>query len=407
MKHTILSCIAILMLFCLAGCTNEKGIENTDVNASDSTIVTIEVTTTETSVPATIESIAPTIEPTNIPATNTIASVEKPTVVPTVKPTALQTTPIVTVPAIPAVTKPMIVPTATVEMNVSDKIKAPAEVYSNVVNSTVWITANFDDYSTSCSTGFVLSTDGYIMASYGAVAGAESIVVTMYDGSEYAGKEIGYDTVSNITVLKIDAEKVEPVKTGDLGGVDVGDGIVTIGAYPYERNFAMVTGYISSVQPLLIGCSAYAGSAVFNLQGEVIAVAKNKESTADHMLAIPIYEAVSAAEKIIENVKVNGYFSKPYIGVSVATVSEESQAYGLPQGASVMQIVENSPAATAGLLVNDIITKVNGQEIAGSNDLVTVVQKAKIGDELKLTIYRMGDIIELAITVGEQSSAKE
>ena len=119
--------------------------------------------------------------------------------------------------------------------------------------------------------------------------------------------------------------------------------------------------------------------------------------------AIPINKARSIAESIIEK----GYVSKPYVGVSVTTVSEETQAYGLPQGASVQQIVEDSPAAAAGLQINDIITHVNGEEITGSTDLVTVVRNAAIGDELKLTVYRMGKTMEITVTVGEQKTTTQ
>ena len=79
--------------------------------------------------------------------------------------------------------------------------------------------------------------------------------------------------------------------------------------------------------------------------------------------------------------------------------------YGLPQGASVQQIVENSPAAEAGLQINDIITHVNGNEIASSNDMVAAVRNAAIGDELKLTVYRMGKTVEVTVTVGEQKTS--
>ena len=97
-----------------------------------------------------------------------------------------------------------------------------------------------------------------------------------------------------------------------------------------------------------------------------------------------------------------GYFSKPYIGVSVTDVSEESQGYGLPKGAAVKEIVADSPAAAAGLQINDIITQVDGAAITGSSDLVAIVGDKNVGDVMKLTVYRMGQTLELTLTVGEQ-----
>ena len=151
--------------------------------------------------------------------------------------------------------------------------------------------------------------------------------------------------------------------------------------------------------------SGNSGGALFNLYGEVIGITTAKyssnssQASIDNIgFAIPINKARSIAESIIEK----GYVSKPYIGVSVATVSKETQSYGLPQGASVKEVVENSPAAKAGLKTNDIITHVNGKEITGSSDLIGIVGNAAVGDQLKLTVYRRGSTLELTLTVGEQ-----
>jgi serine protease Do len=106
--------------------------------------------------------------------------------------------------------------------------------------------------------------------------------------------------------------------------------------------------------------------------------------------------------KIVESLIEKGYISKPYIGVSVTDVSEETQSYGLPQGAAVRSIVADSPAEKAGLQANDIITAVDGKTITGSSDLVSVVGESEVGQVLKLTVYRKGVTIELELTVGEQ-----
>ena len=112
---------------------------------------------------------------------------------------------------------------------------------------------------------------------------------------------------------------------------------------------------------------------------------------------------------MIESIIENGYVSKPYIGVSVASVSVETQSYGLPQGAAVKVIAENSPAEAAGLQINDIITAVNGTAITGSSDLVKVINQSTVGEALTLSIYRNGNDLNLTLTVGEkiQSALEE
>ena len=114
--------------------------------------------------------------------------------------------------------------------------------------------------------------------------------------------------------------------------------------------------------------------------------------------AIPINRIRSIVESIIEK----GYIAKPYLGVSLTDVSAETQSYGLPQGASVKTVTEDSPAANAGLQVNDIITHVDDKEITGSSDVVKIVSECEVGQSLKLKVYRMGVTVDLEITVGEQ-----
>jgi len=97
-----------------------------------------------------------------------------------------------------------------------------------------------------------------------------------------------------------------------------------------------------------------------------------------------------------------GYISKPYIGVSVSDVSQQTQLYGIPAGAAVQSVAEDGPAATAGLQAGDIITKLNGTDITDSNQLVERISAATVGESLTLTVYRQGETIEIAVTVGEQ-----
>ncbi len=314
------------------------------------------------------------------------------------------------------------------------KLMTPAEVYAVNVNSTVGITTsittNFWGYqstSAAAGSGFILSDDGYILTNYHVVENSNSISVAMYDGSSHDAKLIGYDEGNDVAVLKIDAENLVPVVLGDSKNINVGDSVVAIGNPLGELTFSLTSGTISAkdreitmssgatMRLMQTDCainSGNSGGALFNLYGEVIGITNAKyssnastEASIDNIgFAIPINKARSIAESIIEK----GYVSKPYIGVSVTTVSSETQSYGLPQGAAVKSIDKDGPAAAAGLKVNDIITHVNGKEIRGSSDLISIINDAKVGDICKLTVYRKGDTVELSITIGEKiQSAQE
>ena len=310
----------------------------------------------------------------------------------------------------------------------TSKLMTPAEVYAANVNSTVGITTSittnlwgYQTTSAASGSGFIFSNDGYILTNYHVVDGSNSITVSLYDGRSCDAKLIGYDESNDVAVLKIEADNLVPVILGNSDNLNVGDSVVAIGNPLGELTFSLTSGSISAkereitmssgttMQLMQTDCainSGNSGGALFNLYGEVIGVTNAKYSTSSSSsasidnigFAIPINKARRIAESIIEK----GYISKPYIGVSVTNVSAETQSYGLPQGAAVKEITKDSPAAAAGLAVNDIITHVNGNAISGSSDLVSIVTKSNPGDILSLTVYRQGQTITLSVTIGEQ-----
>ena len=309
----------------------------------------------------------------------------------------------------------------------TSKLMTPAEVYAANVNSTVGITTsittNFWGYQTTSAasgSGFIFSSDGYILTNFHVVEDSSAITVSMYDGKTYDAKLIGYDEGNDVAVLKIEAEGLVPVILGNSDQINVGDSVVAIGNPLGELTFSLTSGAISAkdreitmstgatMRLMQTDCainSGNSGGALFNLYGEVIGITNAKYSSSssgasiDNIgFAIPINKARTIAESIIEK----GYVSKPYVGISVATVSEETQSYGLPQGAAVKEVTKDSPAAEAGLKVNDIITHVGGEAITGSSQLVGIIGEAAPGDVLKLTVYRQGATIEISLTVGEQ-----
>ena len=307
------------------------------------------------------------------------------------------------------------------------KLMTAAEVYAANVNSTVGITTSvttnfwgFQTTSAASGSGFILTADGYVLTNYHVIESSNSISVTLYDGKSYDAALIGYDESSDIAVLKIDADGLTPVVLGDSDNLNVGDSVIAIGNPLGELTFSLTSGAVSalnreitlsnSVTMNLIqtDCainSGNSGGALFNLYGEVIGITNAKYSgsgtgaSIDNIgFAIPINHVRGIVESIIEN----GYVAKPYIGVTVSDVSEETMGYGLPAGAAVKAVSQDSPAEKAGLQVNDIITAVNGKEISGRTGLSEAVSAASVGDTLTLTVYRQGKTISAEVTVGEQ-----
>ena len=310
-------------------------------------------------------------------------------------------------------------------------LMTPAQVYAKNVNSTVGITTsvttNFWGYQTTSAasgSGFVYSDDGYILTNYHVVEDSNAISVSMYDGRTLDAKLVGYDESNDIAVLKVDAENLVPVIIGDSSNLNVGDSVIAIGNPLGELTFSLTSGVVSALARevtfsdgitmslIQTDCainSGNSGGALFNLYGEVIGItnakysgSSNSSASIDNIgFAIPVNRIRSIVDSIIEN----GFVVKPYIGVSIVDVSEETQSYGLPKGASIRSIEAESPAQECGLQVNDIITHVNGEEITGASDLKMRVTESKPDDELKLTVWRKGKTIELTLIVGQQIQA--
>lgn len=304
-----------------------------------------------------------------------------------------------------------------------------AQVYAANVNSTVGITTsytttNFWGYqstSAAAGSGFIVSEDGYIVTNYHVVEQSDTITVACYDGTEYAALLVGYDESNDIAVLKVEATGLSPVILGDSDDLNVGDDVLAIGNPLGELTFTLTAGKISAkdrevtfsnnvtMDLLQTDCainSGNSGGALFNMYGEVVGVTNAKYSgnsgsgaSIDNIaFAIPINTARPIVESIIEE----GYVTKPFVGVTVSDVGQEYQDYGIPQGAAIQSVVQDSPAQKAGLKKGDIVTAVDGKALTSAKALVDDIGTRKAGDQMALTVYRRGQTVEITVTVEER-----
>ncbi len=307
---------------------------------------------------------------------------------------------------------------------------SPSDVYANNVNAAVGITTsittNYYGYTTKAAasgSGFIYSEDGYIVTNYHVIDDSNSITVTTYDNKSYPAKIVGCDEDNDIAVLKIDAEGLQPVVLGDSDALRIGDTVLAIGNPLGELTFSLTMGIVSAmgrevtfssgstmalIQTDAAINSGNSGGALFNMYGEVVGITNAKYSSSNLSSAASVDNIgfaipIDSVKRVISEIIEYGHAVKPYIGVSIYTVTAEMQDYGLPLGAVVNAVSEGSPAETAGLRKNDIITAINGESVSNSSELKRIVSRSTPGDELVLSVYRReeGDI-ELKVVVTDR-----
>ena len=310
---------------------------------------------------------------------------------------------------------------------------SPADLYEQNVNSTVGITTSGKTDSRygygytfqAAGSGFIITEDGYILTNHHVVEDSDTVTVATFDDETYDAKVIGYDESNDIAILKIEAENLKPVTIGDSDKLRVGDTVYAIGNPLGELTFSLTHGIVSALSRnvttgshtmnlIQTDCainSGNSGGALFNERGEVVGITNAKYSSSafsgeaeiDNIcFAIPVNSVSTIVTSIVEN----GYVLKPYIGVTVSPLSDETAGIiGLKAGAVVQAVVEDAPADKAGIKVNDVIVKVNDTDIKDSNSLVQAIAKSKPGDVVTFEIYRQGEQIQLQVEIGSKTES--
>ena len=279
-------------------------------------------------------------------------------------------------------------------------------------------------------TGFVVSSEGYILTNAHVVEGASKVTVQVFgEEEEREALLIGSDSETDIAVLKVEGAQLQPLKLGDSDSVRVGEYVLAIGnplssdELANTLTFGIISAtkrevtidnytntYLQTDAAINFGNS---GGPLINLNGEVIGINSAKTITAgyDEMgnavsaegigFALPINQV----QKIMEVLITKGYIERPGIGVTVSTVDPTiAEELEVPLGALVESVVKGKPADLAGVLAGDIITEAKGTAITSHKQLVSIVLGCMIGDELKIKVYRDGEYLDITIVLGNKTN---
>jgi serine protease Do len=265
--------------------------------------------------------------------------------------------------------------------------------------------------------GFIVSSDGYILTNAHVVAEADEVNVRLTDRREFSAKVIGFDARSDVAVIKIDANDLPTVRIGDPSQLRPGEWVLAIGS-PFGLDNSATAGIVSATSRAVGGPETYvpfiqtdvavnpgnSGGPLFNLRGEVIGMNSMIFSrTGGYMglsFAIPIDVANDVREQLIKT----GHVVRGRIGVAVQEVNAQlAQSFGLdrPRGALVSAVEDDSPAAKSGVKAGDVILAVNSQEIDRVGDLRSEVSQTKPGSTAELRVWREGKERSVQVNVEE------
>lgn len=278
--------------------------------------------------------------------------------------------------------------------------------------------------SASSGSGFVITSDGYIVTNHHVIEDAIdndsiSIDVSFYNGSSYSATIVGYEEDNDIAILKIDATGLQTITLGDSDDILVGEAVYAIGNPLGQLTFTLTDGIISALDRLISTDSdttmnmlqtntainpGNSGGPLFNSAGEVIGITTSKyftSSTGSDVeglgFAIPINDVIDIIVDIMEYGYVTG---KPYLGVNVTS----AQYYGEQTGAGISYVAEGGAADEAGIEVGDVIIAIDNTEINTSSALTAALTAYSAGDSIEITLMRDGEEMTLTVVLDEENT---
>ena len=262
--------------------------------------------------------------------------------------------------------------------------------------------------------GFILTTDGFVMTNAHVVEGAEEVLVTLPDKREFKARIVGYDKRTDVAVVKIDATGLPAVKVGDVNRLRVGEWVMAIGS-PFGLENTVTAGIVSAKQrdtgdylPFIQTDVAInpgnSGGPLINMRGEVVGINSQIYSRSGGFMGISFAIPIDEAMRVSEQLRVSGRVSRGRIGVQIDQVTKdvaESIGLGKAQGALVRSVESGSPADKAGVEAGDIITKFDGNAIDKASDLPRMVGNTKPGTRASVSVFRRGGSKDFNVTIAE------
>ena len=279
--------------------------------------------------------------------------------------------------------------------------------------------------------GTIVSDDGYILSNYHVVANADSIQVTLSDRRTYRAKVIGFDSLIDIALLKVEAQGLPTVQLADSDLLQIGDWVLAIG-HPLGMGSTLTHGIVSAlgrqagvfnprsdeenryaiesfIQTNAVINPGNSGGPLLDLQGRVVGINTAISTRTGYYIGYGLAVPINLAREVVDDLLVHGRIVRGYLGVTMESemTQELIRKRGLdmerPRGVYLKQVQPNSPAERGGLLVGDIILSLDGIAVNHFNHLQTLIYGRDPGETINLQIMRQSQLHQVAVMLGERA----
>ena len=271
--------------------------------------------------------------------------------------------------------------------------------------------------------GVIVSPAGYVLTNNHVIEEADEILVSLNDGRQVAAKTIGTDPETDLAVLKIELGDLPVITLGDSDALEIGDPVLAIGN-PFGVGQTVTSGIVSALGRNQLGINTFenfiqtdaainpgnSGGALVNVQGHLMGINTAIYSRSGGSMGIGFAIPTSTARNVMESIVKDGQVTRGWIGVEPQDLTPElaeSFGVGVHSGVIITGVLQNGPAAQAGLRPGDVITAVKGREVRNVPQLLAAVAALSPGEKARLDVLRRDGATHVDVTPGRRNIAQQ
>ena len=270
--------------------------------------------------------------------------------------------------------------------------------------------------------GVIISPDGFILTNNHVVEGATEIEVALNDSRKTRATVIGTDPETDLAILKINLERLPVITLGNSDSLQVGDQVLAIGN-PFGVGQTVTSGIVSALGRNQLGINTFenfiqtdaainpgnSGGALVDVNGNLMGINTAIYSRSGGSMGIGFALPVSTAKLVLEGIVKDGVVTRGWIGVEPADLSPElMETFGVKasKGVLITGVLQNGPAAQAGVRPGDVVVQVSGKDVRNVSELLSMVASLKPGNATQFQLQRRGDGVEVSVTPGKRPKPK-